>query len=123
MRITEILEQPVGLHGNPANAVVNFTNHTVSLVVVLTDVIRGGRPVVGAAFDSIGRFAQSGVLRDRMKPSALLDHEAHRVSEIDIINGAVPRQGARVGVAAPVNATLTAVIKSVERRWSAGESD
>ena len=52
------------------------------------------------------------------KPSALLDHEARRVSEIDVINGAVPRQGARVGVAAPVNATLTAVIKAIERQWA-----
>lgn len=51
------------------------------------------------------------------KPSALLDHEARRVSEIDVINGAVPRQGARVGVDAPVNATLTALIKAIENRW------
>jgi 2-dehydropantoate 2-reductase len=51
------------------------------------------------------------------KPSALLDHEARRVSEIDVINGAIPRQGARVGVEAPVNATLTAVVKAVERVW------
>jgi D(-)-tartrate dehydratase len=36
MRITEILEQPVGLHGDPANALVNFTTHTVSLVAVST---------------------------------------------------------------------------------------
>jgi 2-dehydropantoate 2-reductase len=53
------------------------------------------------------------------KPSALLDHEARRVSEIDVINGAVPRQGARVGVEAPVNATLTALVKAVERDWGA----
>ncbi|WP_310781570.1 ketopantoate reductase family protein [Mycobacterium sp. Z3061] len=52
------------------------------------------------------------------KPSALLDHEARRVSEIDVINGAVPRQGARVGVDAPVNATLTALVKAIEKRWS-----
>jgi 2-dehydropantoate 2-reductase len=51
------------------------------------------------------------------KPSALLDHEARRVSEIDVINGAVPRQGARVGVDAPVNATLTALVKAIENRW------
>ncbi len=51
------------------------------------------------------------------KPSALLDHEARRVSEIDVINGAVPRQGARVGVDAPVNATLTALVKAIEKRW------
>ncbi len=54
------------------------------------------------------------------KPSALLDHEARRVSEIDVINGAVPRQRARVGVAAPVNATLTALVKSIERHWGTG---
>lgn len=52
------------------------------------------------------------------KPSALLDHEARRISEIDVINGAVPRQGARVGVETPVNATLTALVKTVERLWS-----
>ncbi len=51
------------------------------------------------------------------RPSALLDHEARRVSEIDVINGAVPRHGARVGIAAPVNATLTAVVKAIERAW------
>ncbi|MBS9535957.1 2-dehydropantoate 2-reductase [Mycobacterium sp. M1] len=51
------------------------------------------------------------------KPSALLDHEAHRVSEIDVINGAVVRYAARVGVPVPVNTTLTALVKSVERHW------
>lgn len=51
------------------------------------------------------------------KPSALLDHEVHRVSEIDVINGAVVRQAERVGVPVPVNATLTALVKTVERQW------
>lgn len=75
MRITAIRERPVGLQagarGGPANAMVNFTHHTISLVAVSTDVIRDGRPVVGVAFDSIGRFAQSGILRDRMIPRVL----------------------------------------------------
>lgn len=52
------------------------------------------------------------------KPSALLDHEAERVSEIAVINGAVPAQGAKVGVAAPVNSTLTALVKVKEASWS-----
>lgn len=43
------------------------------------------------------------------KPSALLDHEAGRVSEIAVINGAVPGEAARVGLQAPVNATLAAL--------------
>ncbi len=75
MRITEIRERSVGLRvdpaGGPANAVVNFSHHTVSLIAVFSDVIRAGRPVVGVAFDSIGRFAQSGILRDRMIPRVL----------------------------------------------------
>jgi L-alanine-DL-glutamate epimerase-like enolase superfamily enzyme len=88
VRITAIVERAVGLdgprRGGPANAVVDFSGHTVSLVAVITDVIRRGKPVVGVAFDSIGRFAQSGILRDRMIPrvlaasgDALLDADGH----------------------------------------------
>ncbi|HTQ21503.1 enolase C-terminal domain-like protein [Mycobacterium sp.] len=65
MRITAILERAVRLRGTAANAVVDFSGHTVSLVAVVTDV------GIGVAFDSIGRFAQSGILRDRMIPRVL----------------------------------------------------
>lgn len=75
VRIAGIVERAVGLdggrRGGPANAVVNFSGHTVSLVAVISDVVRGGRPVTGVAFNSIGRFAQSGILRDRMIPRVL----------------------------------------------------
>ena len=47
MRITEVRELAVKLEGGVANAVVNFSEHTVSLVAVITDVVRGGKPVVG----------------------------------------------------------------------------
>lgn len=70
-----------------------------------------------AVADAVEHVRTFGAQMPDAKPSALLDHEARRVSEIDVINGAVPRQGARVGVDAPVNATLTAVVKSIERRW------
>ncbi len=71
-----------------------------------------------AVTDPVEHARAFGAQLPDAKPSALLDHEAGRVSEIDVINGAVPRHGARVGVAAPVNATLTAVIRSIERRWA-----
>ena len=74
-----------------------------------------------AVTDPVAHVRDFGAHLPDAKPSALLDHEARRVSEIDVINGAVPRQRARVGVEAPVNATLTAVVKSIERRWGAGE--
>lgn len=70
-----------------------------------------------AVTDPVAHVRAFGAQMPDAKPSALLDHEARRVSEVDVINGAVPRQGARVGVAAPVNATLTALIKAIERRW------
>lgn len=69
--------------------------------------------------DPVAHVRAFGAGMPKAKPSALLDHEAHRVSEIDVINGAVPRQGARVGVQAPVNATLTALVRTVESRWNA----
>ncbi len=80
MRIVEVRERAIPLQANIQNSVVNFAEHTVSLVAVISDVVRDGRPVVGVAFDSIGRFAQSGLLRERfiarlMKatPAELLD--------------------------------------------------
>jgi L-alanine-DL-glutamate epimerase-like enolase superfamily enzyme len=68
MRITSIREISVPLEGNVANALVSFAEHDVSLVALQTDVIRNGRPVTGFAFDSIGRYAQGGILRERMIP-------------------------------------------------------
>ncbi|WP_125078425.1 enolase C-terminal domain-like protein [Mycobacterium sp. P7213] len=71
MRITQIIETPVRLRGEVANALVDFSRHTVSLVAVVSDQIRDGKPVTGVAFNSIGRFAQSGILADRMIPRVL----------------------------------------------------
>lgn len=52
------------------------------------------------------------------RPSLLQDFEQGRRSEIDAINGAVPSAGARVGIEAPVNATLTALVRLRERALS-----
>ncbi|HYS65915.1 MAG TPA: enolase C-terminal domain-like protein [Paraburkholderia sp.] len=68
MRITAVREISVPLEGNVANALVSFAEHDVSLVALETDVVRNGKPVIGYAFDSIGRYAQGGILRDRMIP-------------------------------------------------------
>jgi len=50
------------------------------------------------------------------RPSVLLDLMAKRKSEIGVINGSIPRVGKEVGVAAPVNDTLTALVLDKERR-------
>lgn len=68
MKIVEVREMPVRLSGSIANAVVDFSRHTVSLVAMVSDVVRNGRPLTGYAFNSIGRFAQSGIIRERLIP-------------------------------------------------------
>jgi 2-dehydropantoate 2-reductase len=51
------------------------------------------------------------------QPSLLLDHLAGRRSEIEAINGAIPAAAAEVGLSAPVNATVTALVKVKERAF------
>lgn len=71
MKIVEVRELPVRMSGNIANAVVDFSRHDVSLVALVSDRVRNGRPVTGFAFNSIGRFAQPGIIRDRLIPRLL----------------------------------------------------
>ncbi|MCP3936204.1 MAG: 2-dehydropantoate 2-reductase [Actinomycetia bacterium] len=61
---------------------------------------------------------------DRMplaKSSVLLDIEGGRTSEVGVINGAVPREAKKVGMTAPVNATLTGLVQALERASRAPE--
>ena len=53
------------------------------------------------------------------RPSMLLDHMAGRRCEIDVINGAVPVQAAAVGLKAPVNETVSALIRQRETAFKA----
>ena len=50
-------------------------------------------------------------------PSLRLDHVARRKSEIDAINGMVPVVSAEVGLSAPYNETLSAVIRRREEAF------
>ncbi|MEI5665892.1 ketopantoate reductase family protein [Bosea sp. CCNWLW174] len=61
------------------------------------------------------RKASSG-LPPEFKTSMLQSLENGRRTEIDFINGAVVREGRRMGVPTPVNATLVALVKGVETR-------
>ncbi len=52
------------------------------------------------------------------RPSMLLDHLAGRPAEIDNINGAIPREGAKVGIATPVNSVVVAILKAKEASFA-----
>jgi 2-dehydropantoate 2-reductase len=60
------------------------------------------------------RMAGAG-LPFEFKPSMLQSLEKGSVTEIDYINGAVVQQGVRHGIPTPVNQTLVAAIKGIEK--------
>jgi L-alanine-DL-glutamate epimerase-like enolase superfamily enzyme len=68
LRIVDIREIVVPIKSQIRNAFIDFSQMTVSVVALVTDVLRDGKPVVGFGFNSNGRYAPSGLLRDRFIP-------------------------------------------------------
>jgi 2-dehydropantoate 2-reductase len=66
--------------------------------------------------DPVAHARAFGASMPAAKPSALQDVEAGRVSEIDVINGAVTVYGRRIDVSTPVNDTLVGLVKAREHR-------
>jgi L-alanine-DL-glutamate epimerase-like enolase superfamily enzyme len=71
MRIVAIREAAVPLKSSLRNAVFDFSEMTTSVVALVTDVVRDGRPVAGFAFNSTGRYACGAQMRDRFIPRIL----------------------------------------------------
>ena len=62
MKIVDIREIVVPIKSNIRNSYIDFSQMTVSVLAVITDVIRDGKRVVGYGFNSNGRYAPSGLL-------------------------------------------------------------
>ena len=80
MRITDIREVTQPIASAIRNAYIDFSKMTTSLVAVVTDVVRDGKPVIGYGFNSNGRYGQGGLIRERFRdrvleaePKSLLD--------------------------------------------------
>ena len=71
MRIVEIREKTLPISSPIRNAYIDFSKMTLSLVAVITDVIRDGKPVVGYGFNSNGRYGQCTLMRERFIPRIL----------------------------------------------------
>jgi D(-)-tartrate dehydratase len=71
MRITQIREKTVAIASPISNAYIDFSKMTCSLVAVVTDVVRNGKPVLGYGFNSNGRYGQGCLIRERFRPRIL----------------------------------------------------
>ena len=93
MKIVDIRETPVSIKSDIRNAYIDFSQMTVSALAIITDVVRDGKRVVGYGFNSNGRYAPSGLLRDRFiprllaaKPDSLLDDTGENLDPFKIWN-------------------------------------
>ena len=71
MRIVDVRETTISTGEKRSNAVMDFSDMTTGLVAIVTDVVRGGRPVVGYGFSGTGRYSQNAICRDRLVPRLL----------------------------------------------------
>ena len=71
MRIVDVREITQPIASPIRNAYIDFSKMTLSLVAVITDVVRDGRPVVGYGFNSNGRYGQGSLMRECFIPRIL----------------------------------------------------
>ncbi|HEV7661927.1 MAG TPA: mandelate racemase/muconate lactonizing enzyme family protein [Chloroflexota bacterium] len=98
MKILEVREAVAPMSSSIRNAYIDFSKMTTSVVALVTDVVRDGRRVVGYGFNSNGRYAASGLLRERFiprltdsDPASLLNAEGtnldpHRIWDVLMSN-------------------------------------
>jgi D(-)-tartrate dehydratase len=71
MRIVAAEARTVRLAAAARSSSISFEDMTATALAIGTDVRRNGRALVGLAFDSVGRYDHTGLLRDRFIPRLL----------------------------------------------------
>ena len=91
MRIVAVHEKTVSIASPMANALIDFSRMTCSVVAIVTDAVRAGKRVVGYGFNSNGRYGQGALLRERFfprlmeaEPRALLDETGENLDPFRI---------------------------------------
>jgi len=92
MKIVEIREISVPLKSSLRNSVFDFSEMTTSVVAVISDVIRSGKPLIGYAFNSTGRYACGEQMRSRLiprilsaEPDSLLDSQGSNIDPAKVL--------------------------------------
>ena len=91
MKIVDIREATVSIASEIRNAYIDFSKMTVSVVAIVTDVVKEGKPVIGYGFHSNGRYGQGCLLRERFMPrlvdadpASLLDSQRENLDPFKI---------------------------------------
>ena len=102
-----------GIQGNPAA-------WSISLACAREADAVARKRGIALGFDDVDKYVHDfGAAMPGARPSMLLDHMASRPSEIDAINGEVSVEAAKVGMTAPVNETVSQLIRGKESAFTA----
>lgn len=127
MRIVDIREITAKLQSSMRNAAIDFSRMTTSVVAIVTDVVRDGKPVVGYGYGSNGRYAQGGILRERLiprlreaAPDSLLDERGNldpfRIQACMMRNEKPGGHGDRAVAAAVIDMAVWDIVAKVEEK-------
>lgn len=128
LKIVEIRERTVPLRSEIRNAYIDFSAMTASVVAIITDVTIAGRHVVGYGFNSNGRYAAGGLLRERFmpriqraSPAELLDEsganfDPHRIHDVLLKDEKPGGHGERTVAVAVLDMALWDIVAKIERR-------
>jgi L-alanine-DL-glutamate epimerase-like enolase superfamily enzyme len=128
MEIVDIRERSVTLASQMRNAFIDFSKMTASVVAIITDVVRDGKPVVGYGIGSNGRYAQGGILRERLipriveaQPGDLLDDtggnfDPNKVLACMMQNEKPGGHGERAIAAAVIDMAMWDIVAKIEER-------
>ena len=131
MRIVAITERTIRLGTDARNANISFEGMTASAVAVHTDARRNGKPLIGLAFDSIGRYGHGALLRERFiprleaaDPRSYADDlggiDPHKAWNVLMTNEKLGGHGERCGAVGLIDAALWDLAAKQEDRplWS-----
>jgi L-alanine-DL-glutamate epimerase-like enolase superfamily enzyme len=128
VKIVEIRERTIPLRSEIRNAYIDFSAMTASVVAILTDVSVAGRPVIGYGFNSNGRYAAGGLLRERFisriqraAPAELLDEsganfDPHRIHDVLLQDEKPGGHGERTVAVAVLDMALWDIVAKIEQR-------
>ncbi|MEJ2524589.1 MAG: mandelate racemase/muconate lactonizing enzyme family protein [Desulfuromonadales bacterium] len=128
MKIVEIREVTKPIASPIRNAYIDFSKMTLSLVAVVTDVVRNGSPVIGYGFNSNGRYGQGSLIRERFRPriieadpSSLQDPERdnldpHRVWQCMMTNEKPGGHGERSVAVGTIDMAIWDAVAKIEEK-------
>jgi L-alanine-DL-glutamate epimerase-like enolase superfamily enzyme len=128
VKIVEIRERTVPLRSEIRNAYIDFSAMTASVVAIVTDVTVAGRRVIGYGFNSNGRYAAGGLLRERFipriqraAPGDLLDEsganfDPRRIHDVLMKDEKPGGHGERTVAVAVLDMALWDIVAKIEQR-------